>query len=117
MDENTKMALGALALALLIVVSTFASRAALRSSAPPGIDVNETPSGSEVLPAVPGTPEPTPPIASQLSGSSQPCLNCHQDVMTGIIQGWQTSQHEATTTDCFACHQASPCPGQEPARQ
>lgn len=91
MKDETKVAMGALALTLLIVLSVYSSHAA----------------GSAGAVLVP-TPAP-------LSKEGQVCLDCHAKVTADVVHLMEDSKHIASGVDCFTCHDATDKPNRSDA--
>ncbi len=88
MKDDIRIAVGALALALLILASAYTSWAA-RS-----IDAS-----AEV------------PQEQQISIEGQACQDCHKQVTGDLVHSLEESKHAANGVDCFTCHDATNKPG------
>ncbi len=86
MKDEIKVAVAAMALMLLIVLSTYASWANASSSVVP--------------------PTATPLATPQISQQAQVCINCHQQANAALVHNWEDSKHIAFGVDCFTCHDA-----------
>ncbi len=43
---------------------------------------------------------------AKISESTQACLDCHKDVMPGVVKQWEGSAHWDAGVGCFECHEA-----------
>ncbi len=91
MKDETKLAVGALALMLLIVLSAYSSRVASSTNL---------------------VPEPTP---APISKRWQVCIDCHQKVTADVVHIMEDSKHIANGIDCFGCHDATDKPNRSDA--
>jgi hypothetical protein len=50
--------------------------------------------------------QPTVSFAAQISTTTQSCLDCHKEVMPGVVKQCERSAHWNAGVGCFECHQA-----------
>jgi hypothetical protein len=45
---------------------------------------------------------------AEVSEISRECIDCHRDLMPGLVGEWERSQHFNADVGCYECHQAAP---------
>ncbi len=86
MRDDIKIAVAAVALLLLIILSTYASLGRAAGQTEPE-----------------ATTAPTPEISAQ----AKMCLSCHAQADATLVHNWEDSKHIVFGVDCFSCHDAS----------